>query len=172
MDFDDKQAIRYLGSSLLSRSPLLERLWPYGHSSVGRLTFESAAYVARYVMKKITGDLADTHYQVVDESTGEITNLVPEFCHMSLKPGIGATWLEKYYSDVYPNGLCVSRGVEALPPRYYDKLNKRRSRLDHDELVAQREASAAARYADNTVDRLRVREQVAAARVALNKRRL
>ena len=42
----------------LYRSPTLERFWTFGQSAIGDLTFESAAYVARYVTKKITGDLA------------------------------------------------------------------------------------------------------------------
>jgi hypothetical protein len=48
--------------SSLDRSAILESLWPYGYSSVGNVTFESAAYVARYIMKKVGGDAADEHY--------------------------------------------------------------------------------------------------------------
>jgi hypothetical protein len=36
---------------------LLTSVWGLGHASVGDLTFESAAYVARYVMKKVNGSL-------------------------------------------------------------------------------------------------------------------
>ena len=35
------------------------------------MTFESAAYVARYVMKKVTGDAAEAHYTTVNVETGE-----------------------------------------------------------------------------------------------------
>ena len=41
----------------------LQVLWPYGYSAIGDLTFESAAYVARYCTKKITGKIADDYYQ-------------------------------------------------------------------------------------------------------------
>ena len=34
------------------RSPRLEKLWTLGNCEIGELTFESAAYVARYIMKK------------------------------------------------------------------------------------------------------------------------
>jgi len=32
--------------------------------------------------------------------TGEISELEPEFCHMSLKPGIGHDWLRLYWPEV------------------------------------------------------------------------
>ena len=60
-DFDDKYLWKR-GTNPLWRSPTLEKLWPYGMSSIGKVTFESAAYVARYVMKKVNGELADEHY--------------------------------------------------------------------------------------------------------------
>ena len=45
----------------------LSDLWPDGHASVGDFTFESAAYVARYVVKKVTGDAAEEHYKRMTE---------------------------------------------------------------------------------------------------------
>ena len=44
--------------SVIYTSEALTKLCPFGLSSIGDVTFESAAYVARYVMKKITGDAA------------------------------------------------------------------------------------------------------------------
>ena len=56
-DFPDRvEWMRTPVGSLLYRSAFLESLWPYGYSSVGELTFESAAYTARYIMKKQFGD--------------------------------------------------------------------------------------------------------------------
>ena len=43
-------------------SPMLESIWQYGFVDVGEVNFESAAYVARYAMKKQTGVAADHHY--------------------------------------------------------------------------------------------------------------
>jgi hypothetical protein len=39
--------------------------------SLGDLTFESAAYVARYVVKKINGQQKFLHYAVINHETGE-----------------------------------------------------------------------------------------------------
>lgn len=109
--FDDAVVWRESGERSLYRSKELERLWPYGYSSFGKVTFESSAYVARYTVKKVVGVGAEAHY----------CGRVVEFCTMSRRPGIGRGWLERYCSDVYPKGELVMRGgVVSKPPRYYD----------------------------------------------------
>jgi hypothetical protein len=100
----------------------LDSIWGLGLTSTGAVSFESAAYVARYVVKKVTGKAAKAAYTSVDRETGEIFSRVPEYCQMSLKPGIGQGWLQKYFDDVYPADSVVSRGHESPVPRYYDKL--------------------------------------------------
>lgn len=105
----------------LYESKLLTETWGLGHASFGEITFESAAYVARYCTKKITGPNAENHYQRVDPETGEIYNLKPEYCTMSRRPGIGLPWLEKYGSDAYSKDEVILRGLSMKPPRAYDK---------------------------------------------------
>lgn len=170
IDFSDK--VLFKGSKEVSiyRSSILERLWPHGFCSVGDVTFESAAYVARYVMKKVTGDCADRHYSYVDMETGEVRQRTPEFNHMSLKPGIGADWLRKFSSDVYPHGKVVVNGVETQPPRYYDKIFEKMDGLKFDDMIYERYLEGVAHSQDSTEARLKVREAVAQARVNLLKR--
>lgn len=158
--------------NVLYRSAELERLWSYGYSSVAQVTFESAAYVARYVMKKITGNRAEAHYRKTDLKTGEIYQQVPEFTRMSLKPGIGAEWLQKYSAEVYPRDEIILRGRSMKPPKYYDKKIKE---FDDDMaalLEHARYQKSLANADDTTEDRLRVREKVTRARLNLSKRRL
>lgn len=170
----DRKVWRDFGSgNVVYRSPLLERLWPFGMSSVGELTHQSAAYIARYVMKKVTGEAADRHYQVVDTESGELAWKPPEFTHMSLKPGIGALWFEKYaHTDVYPHDRVVSRGKESKPPRYYDQLLKRSDPATLEAIKLEREARARSHWQDSTPERLAVREQVTAARIRTFRRKL
>lgn len=62
-DFSDKTPWKTTETGFkLFRSKELEELWPYGYSSVGAVSFESAAYVARYIMKKVNGEAAEMHY--------------------------------------------------------------------------------------------------------------
>lgn len=167
IDFDDKVLIRSRPEPLY-RSATLEDLWKHGLSSTGSVTFKSAQYVARYVMKKITGDCARLHYGVVHVDTGEVTDRPAEFTRMSLKPGIGARWIERYESDVYPGGLVVVNGREVKPPRFYDLMMRKRGFFEdmkwRRELVARRSAH------DNTAERLKAKEAVAIARLKFGNR--
>lgn len=172
--FADREHFRRMpsGSSIYTSKELSE-LWPYGFSSIGDVTFESAAYVARYVMKKITGSDSDGHYEAVDGNTGEIVQRTPEFNRMSLKPGIGADWFLRYNREVYGPELrdyVVVRGVKCKPPRYYDRLLEKYDGLSREELAYRRGLRADSVADDSTPARLLVREAVAKARLSFKTR--
>lgn len=171
--FPDRVPYRSLPSgSMLFRSQTLEELWPFGFSSVGDVTFESAAYVARYVMKKITGRPAKMHYEAMDYSTGEIIDRVPEFNKMSLKPGIGGRWFDKYHSDVFPHDRVIVNGKATKPPRYYDKLFEKFDAIDFESVQYKRYVDMLSRIGDNTPERLIAKEIVTHARLSQLKRSL
>jgi hypothetical protein len=103
-------------------SPTLEKLWPYGFSTVSELNFETAAYTAGYILKKITGDKADEHYEYISPYTGEIRRLLEPYTTMSLKPGIGAEFFEKHAPDFFDDTCPVpGKGIFHKLPRYYQK---------------------------------------------------
>lgn len=157
----------------LYTSSTLEKLWSHGFTSIGQVTYQSAGYVARYCMKKVTGNQAQQHYERVDPRTGEIFSLTPEFALMSLKPGIGARWFERYSSDLYPSDFVVmDGGPKGKPPRYYERLEKRRDALQLRVVKEARERRARdpkIRY-EGTERRLAVREEVTKAKLSLKKR--
>lgn len=161
--FRDRKFHMYSPSGApLYTSAELSRLWPFGFVTVGDVTFESAAYVARYVMKKVNGDAAFEHYKRVT-SDGEVIWLKPEFNKMSLKPGIGAPWFEKYGKQVFPRDEVVVGGRKMGVPRYYDQLLDRIDPEGFDYVRIDREIRAMEFQADNTPERLAVREIVACA---------
>jgi hypothetical protein len=171
-DFNDKKLWKRTSSnSLLYRSQLLEELWPFGHSSVGDVNFESAAYVARYVMKKVTGKQSDKHYEKTDPITGEIIKCKPEYNKMSLKPGIGSDWLKKYQMDVYPNDYVIVRGKKCKVPRYYDKMFKKSNPYEWDEVEYERFKKSKEKL-DDTPERLLVKEIVQISKLKRLKREL
>lgn len=158
------------GQSPLFRSDTLDGLWPYGFASVGDVTFESAAYVARYVMKKVTGRARNR----LDADTGEISDYygdrVPEFCHMSLKPGIGADWLRLFWPEVLQSGKVVMNGVECNAPKFY--IRRLRNMEAFASVEYERYLLSQATAGDRSEARLVVREQVASARLSTLKRSL
>lgn len=173
MDFPDKKLYKngFDGSPLYA-SKTLERLWGWGFCTIGAVTFESAAYTARYIMKKVTGDLAAKHYQVVDQETGEIHDLLPEYITMSLNPAIGKEWFNRFRGEVFPNDEVVMRGREMRPPRFYDKQLRKLDPEGYDEIKKLREAKASKYAKNNTKARLRVRETVKLAQISNLKRSL
>jgi len=118
---NDPELFSTAGEYPLYTSKFLTKTWGLGHASFGELTFETAAYTARYCTKKFTGPDADAHYETIDPETGEITTRVPEFSGQSLRPGIGARWLDAYGADTYQKNEVILRGKAMKPPRFYDK---------------------------------------------------
>lgn len=130
-DFPDKIQVQSKDvSNPYFLSTQLTSLWKKGNHIITNLTFETAAYVARYCTKKITGEKAEAHYNRIisdwDEITGEINTyqevqLEPEYGTMSRKPAIGKTWLEKYMGDCYPSDYLIVNNRKLPIPKYYDK---------------------------------------------------
>jgi hypothetical protein len=173
LDFEDKYLWQKTESgSKIYRSKTLEELWPFGYSSIGEVNFQSAAYVARYIMKKVTGDMAEQHYEEVNFTTGEIIQRKPEFNKMSLKPGIGYKWYQKFKDDVYPHDYVIVNGKKCKPPKFYDKKYADDYPYEFDQLQWDREKSAKAQVFDNTPERLLVKEEVLKAKLSRLKRKL
>lgn len=158
-DFNDKELWSVRDGVKLFRSRSLEKLWPFGFSTIGDVTFESAAYVARYVTKKITGPRAEDHYWRYDQKTGECYDLQPEYTTMSRRPGIGRGYLEKFEGDIYPHDRVILRGKELRPPKYYDNIFELANPEEFEEIKDNRKRKQVSAAKDNEYDRLRVRER-------------
>lgn len=109
-------------------SPTLGLVWgksvfPMGHT-IGSLTFESAAYIARYITKRVSGPGASPLPLACDPSTGELVRPNPEFLLCS--KGIGRTWFNEYFmQDVFPHARVITaQGTPAPVPRYYKERLK------------------------------------------------
>jgi hypothetical protein len=109
-DFADKTIYKTQNGFNLYNSDTLHDLWGHGYCVIGDVTFDSAAYVARYIMKKINGDAADLHYG----------DLKPEYNAMS--NGIGKEWFNKFKDDVFPGDFVVMNGKKVAVPKYYEML--------------------------------------------------
>lgn len=171
-DFDDKILWSVRKGVKLYRSPELEKLWPYGFCTIGDVTYESAAYVARYVTKKVNGERAAAHYARVNEETGEMFYVEPEYITMSRRPGIAKNWFQKYQKDVYPSDFVTLKGKKFKPPAYYDKIYDLDNHQSMEAIKRQR-MKRAKEHADNNTPRRRVvREECQRRKVTMLKRGL
>lgn len=134
-DFKDKIVWKRNRNHPLYRSKILESLWTHGFSTIGSLTPDSAAYTARYVAKKITGQESSSHYSITCPMTGEVTPIEPEYNRMSLRPGIAYDWINRYHSDLTNQGHLIWKGKPSPIPRYYDRfINSNESPVSIDKL--------------------------------------
>jgi len=171
-DFSDKYFWKEERGNRLYRSPDLEKLWPVGNSLIGSVTFKSAAYVARYIMKKVTGEAAAEHYQ----------GRAPEYVTMSRRPGIGAGWYAKWGKEVYPDDFVVHDGVKMKPPKFYDSKLEIMNCDEFKRIKNQRVAKAnklvphitkdgrRVMIVDNNLFVLKVKEQIKQSRISQLKR--
>lgn len=151
LDFPDKVYWKNAGGNTLYTSATLQKLWGKGYTVTADVSFQSAAYVARYITKKITGKRADEHYH----------GRVPEHVSMSRRPGLARGWIENNAPDVYPSDYIVIRdSIKCKPPRYYDNIY---DIVDHDQMeqIKQNRRDKAKKLAvENTPERLEIKEQV------------
>lgn len=178
VDFDDKVYFKSSPSGAkIYTSEKLDKLWseggiPIGFATVGAVTFDSAGYVARYVMKKRQGKASHPEYERIDIETGEVFKIEKEFTHMSLKRGIGHGFYKKWRSDMFPADICVVNGVATKPPQYYYKLLDKEDPDMHNEVAFLRGQKGLERAGDNTEERREVKEQVLKAKIRQLKRTL
>lgn len=96
------------GDGNLYTSKCLQDLWPFGFSLVGEVTYQSCAYVARYCLKK---QKFDNKYKC--------------FSLMSLKPGIGYSFLANNFDSIYDTDKVYGHfgnSTFTTPFRYFDKV--------------------------------------------------
>ena len=105
--------------NVLYTCPELSKIWGKGYVVIGHFTWETAAYVARYVTKKFTGNTSIEHYGVLGQ--------IPEFSRASNRPGIGRFYYEMNKDKIYENDEIIMKTAKdkilsLKPPKYFDKL--------------------------------------------------
>lgn len=180
-DFPDKVPVKRSGEFCLYESSMLSSTWGNGSAWIGDVSFDSAAYVANYATKKITGSAAAAHY----------AGRKPEFLIMSRGGrdakgklgGIGASWIKKFGREVFSSDEVIVRGASCRPPRFYDQAllavnpfewyaTKARRGFDAERLeeFVLRSGDVVEIAPDRNAVRLAVREKVARAKYALKRR--
>lgn len=158
--FDDLEHYSTRNGVKLYQSETLKKLWSnkngesLGYVTVGDVNFESAAYVARYCLKKEQQQL----YGIRKENYYE--NKRTEFVTMSRRPGIASNWFDEFASDVYSDDVIVIRdNIKCKPPKYFDTKYEL---LNPDEMrkIKSLRKLKAKDNPRNTPEKLAVRERV------------
>lgn len=116
----------------LYTSKELNKVWENGYVIVGNLTYESAAYIARYVYKKAYGG----------DKLNLKANKTPEFTTCSKNPGLAKNWYtntEKWALLRRNNGVLIptKSGVKLKPIPLY--LRNKWKECDHEKYYAWQE---------------------------------
>lgn len=182
--FGDKRPFgKNARGEVLYISDELSRLWSVdgetmGHCTIGAVTLESACYCAKYAFKKIVITDAspqearerwERHYVVYD-GDGQVFERDPEFAVMSRRPGIGSGYYEKFGAEVRVHDNVRLDGRFVRPPRFYDTRSEREDSERFAVVKAARKRAAVKDVvkADNTPERLRVKERIA--KIAANQK--
>ena len=117
--FDLKYYKTTSDGNILYTCDKIAKIWGKGYVVIGHFNWSTAAYVARYVTKKFTGETSDLHYGVLGQ--------IPEFSRSSNRPGIARWYYEKYRDKLYENDelivkTCKDTTIITKPPKYFDKL--------------------------------------------------
>ncbi|AXQ65723.1 MAG: replication initiator protein [Microviridae sp.] len=196
---DRLQTFKKKGHKPLNTSKILSKAWSQyikptkenpkekfismGFTSWGEVTFNSAAYVANYVQKKINGQQKDLHYkrhydvnkngEFIMHSKGKRTlQLQQEFALMSRKPGIASDWLTLHKDDVYPSDFITMNGIKMKPPKSYDRIYERTHKEEMDIIKELRKESLEQSAHLRTPEALKYQEQKHKRRMSLYKRKI
>lgn len=170
IDFEDKVLWKNDHNPLYT-SATLSQVWGKGFVTVGDLTFESAAYTARYILKKQLGKDSFSHYTRLDEN-GLTHQVEPEYTTMSLKPGIGSGFYTLYKDDMFPENEVVINGRFSSTPRYYRNIFQIDDPETYEQMLEHTKEQMRRHEYDNTPARLEAREQVKQAQMQFLKREL
>lgn len=152
IDFPDRVFYKInANKDRLYSSAILDSLWTHGNCYIGSVTFESAAYVARYIVGKKLG---------LNSQAPAEQGYCSEFVRMSRRPGIGRPWFNSYSSDVFPSDSVIIRGIRCKPPTYYSSIYELEKPDEMLYIKKRRINESFDRRGDNTLSRLKVKERV------------
>lgn len=102
-------------------SKLIEETWGKGFIMVGKVNWNTCAYVARYVMKKLHSEDKKIYEQLC-ELEG-VSPVPQEYVNMSRRPGLARDYYEANWQDIYSiDKVVLENGRTVRPAKYYDKL--------------------------------------------------
>ena len=136
----------------LWRSEFVDAKWGLGKVTVSECNFNTSLYTAKYTMK-----FGKNKHRL------RVQDRVPEFNRQS--NGLGLDFFNKFYSDMYPSDEVLvlipkSKPFRLKPPEYYDRKYAEMFPEEFEEIKKRRIEKALKMAADNTPERLEVKEEI------------
>ena len=128
--FPDLKEI-YENGNIYYTSKILSSLWPFGIHRIGNCTYNSCAYVSRYVTKKINGNNQEEYYN----------GRKPEYVTYSTKPVLGANYFLKNYKEIVNTqelSVYADKKYICRMPKSYDNILKKIDNDLYDEMKDKR----------------------------------
>ena len=121
------------------KSHEIERFWKNGMIDIGEVEWASAAYVARYCMKKIFHNTTKERY--FEEGK------YPEYVRMSRRPGIGMDYYREHVKDIYKYDEINVKNFHGMtitvkPPKAWDRKFKEQFPEEYENLKLSRQKAA------------------------------
>lgn len=112
--------VRIKNGNMYYQNTIIERAWTKGISNICEATWNTMSYTARYITKKINGELeADVYWS---------NGIEKEFFRVSRDPGIGKPYYEIYKDKIYDYDRIMIKNLSGVhyekPPKYFDDLLK------------------------------------------------
>lgn len=116
---EDLRIYKIKNGHILWDCDILTKIWGKGFVGLAEVNWDTCAYTARYVMKKLKGKKSDEQYYE--------QGMRPEFVRMSRRPGIGIDFFKENVQEIYKNDEIILQGhAEKIqpvkPPEYFDRM--------------------------------------------------
>ena len=106
------------GKDTYFQNEIVERAWPNGISNISEANWNTIAYTARYITKKVNGKESEDFYAMQGQ--------IPEFLRSSRQPGIARQYYEDHKKEIYEKDkimITTRDGIQwVTPPKYFDRL--------------------------------------------------
>lgn len=118
---EDLYKPRIINKNVYYQSHIIERAWAYkGICNISEATWNTIAYTARYITKKVNGKISEEYYATKGQK--------PEFMRVSRMPGIGEHYYRKHWQEIYARDEIIIKNqngaISCKPPQYFDELYK------------------------------------------------
>lgn len=125
---------RIINKEIYWQNTVIERAWNKGISNISQATWNTIAYTARYITKKINGEYSEELYHANGKEK--------EFMRVSRMPGIGQNYYDKHKEEIYKNDSITIKNKKGIvtckPPTYFDRLYEKEFPDEFEKIQKQR----------------------------------